>query len=147
MIYDIGGAYDAAAGIFDHHHRGAPLREDGQPYSSFGLIWHHFGRDYLSLSGIPADELEHVHAGFDRSFVLPVDLIDNGAISPSSAGILAGLTLPALLEMRISRDWGSDFARSRALVSRHRGQPFRGRGQADRRLHGVRPDGRGQGVS
>jgi len=30
--------------------------------------------------------------------VLPVDLIDNGAISPSSAGILAGLTLPVLLE-------------------------------------------------
>ena len=32
------------------------------------------------------------------SFVLPVDLIDNGAISPSSAGVLAGLTLPVLLE-------------------------------------------------
>ena len=53
----------------------------------------------------------------------------------------------ASFKLRISRDWGSDFARSRALVSRHRGQPFRGRGQADRRLHGVRPDGRGQGVS
>lgn len=38
-------------------------------------------------------------------------------------------------KLRISRDWGSDFARTRALVSRHRGQPFRGRGQADRRLH------------
>ncbi|MFM2351260.1 MAG: hypothetical protein RIR04_2226, partial [Pseudomonadota bacterium] len=40
VIYDVGGAYDAAAGIFDHHQRGAPLRPDGQPYSSFGLIWH-----------------------------------------------------------------------------------------------------------
>lgn len=98
VIYDVGGAYNAAAGIFDHHQRGAPLREDGQPFSSFGLIWHHFGRDYLSFSGIPAEELEHVHAAFDQSFVLPVDLIDNGAISPSSAGELAGLTLPALLE-------------------------------------------------
>lgn len=38
IIYDVGGAYDADAGIFDHHQRGAPLREDGQPFSSFGLI-------------------------------------------------------------------------------------------------------------
>lgn len=33
IIYDVGGAYDAEAGIFDHHQRGAPLREDGQPLS------------------------------------------------------------------------------------------------------------------
>ena len=33
IIYDVGGAYDPAAQIFDHHQREAPLREDGQPYS------------------------------------------------------------------------------------------------------------------
>ncbi len=38
VIYDVGGIYDAEAQIFDHHQRGAPLRDDGQPYSSFGLI-------------------------------------------------------------------------------------------------------------
>ncbi|MFN7051170.1 MAG: MYG1 family protein, partial [Gemmobacter sp.] len=27
IIYDVGGAYDAAAGIFDHHQRGAPKRD------------------------------------------------------------------------------------------------------------------------
>ncbi|KFC72508.1 hypothetical protein FF80_00263 [Devosia sp. LC5] len=96
VIYDVGGAYDAAAQIFDHHQRGAPLREDGQPYSSFGLIWKHFGRQYLAASGIPEAHIEVVHAAFDGSFVLPVDLVDNGALSPS--GPLAGLTLPALLE-------------------------------------------------
>lgn len=96
VIYDVGGAYDAAAQIFDHHQRGAPLREDGQPYSSFGLIWKHFGRDYLAASGLPEVHIEVVHAAFDGSFVLPIDLVDNGALSPS--GPLAGLTLPALLE-------------------------------------------------
>ena len=96
VIYDVGGAYDAAAQIFDHHQRGAPLREDGQPYSSFGLIWKHFGRDYLAASGLPEAHIEVVHAAFDGSFVLPIDLVDNGALSPS--GPLAGLTLPALLE-------------------------------------------------
>ncbi|NRP19589.1 hypothetical protein LPJGGPFB_02846 [Ensifer adhaerens] len=98
IIYDVGGAYDAQAQIFDHHQRGAPLREDGQPLSSFGLIWKHYGRDYLVASGVPEAHVEAVHASFDRSFVLPVDLVDNGALSPSIAGPLAGLTLPALLE-------------------------------------------------
>tara|TARA_R110002020_G_scaffold28563_5_gene90895 strand:- start:4066 stop:5001 length:936 start_codon:yes stop_codon:yes gene_type:complete len=98
LIYDVGGAYDAASGIFDHHQRGAPLRDDGQPYSSFGLVWKHFGHDYLAAAGLPEGHVDAVHASFDASFVLPIDLMDNGALSPSVAGPLAGLTLPALLE-------------------------------------------------
>ncbi|WP_137154851.1 MYG1 family protein [Rhizobium sp. FKL33] len=98
IIYDVGGVYDAAAQIFDHHQRGAPLREDGQPYSSFGLIWKQYGRDYLAASNLPEAHIEVLHASFDASFVLPIDLMDNGALSPSIAGSLAGLTLPALLE-------------------------------------------------
>ena len=96
IIYDVGGAYNAEARIFDHHQRGAPLREDGQPYSSFGLVWKHYGRDYLVASGVPAAHIEAIHTSFDTSFVLPIDLVDNGALSPS--GPLAGLTLSALLE-------------------------------------------------
>ena len=98
IVYDVGGAYDAAAGIFDHHQRGAPQRDDGQPYSSFGLIWKHFGRDYLAALAIPAEFAAAIHSAFEKSFVLPVDLVDNGALSPDSAGSLAGLTLPSLLE-------------------------------------------------
>lgn len=98
IIYDVGGAYDADAGIFDHHQRGAPLRDDGQPYSSFGLVWKHFGRTYLAAIGVPDAHVEDVHRSFDTSFVLPIDLVDNGALSPATAGPLAGLTLSALLE-------------------------------------------------
>ena len=98
IVYDVGGAYDAAARIFDHHQRGAPLREDGQPYSSFGLIWKHYGREYLAAWSVPEAHIDVVHASFDTSFVLPVDLVDNGALSPAIAGPLAGLTLPSLLE-------------------------------------------------
>ncbi|WP_417408147.1 MYG1 family protein [Hoeflea sp.] len=98
IIYDVGGAYDAEARIFDHHQRGAPLREDGQPYSSFGLIWKHYGRDYLAVTGLPEAHIETIFAAFDASFVLPIDLMDNGAMSPSVAGPLAVLTLPVLLE-------------------------------------------------
>lgn len=98
IIYDVGGAYDADARIFDHHQRGAPLRDDGQPLSSFGLIWRHFGRDYLAAMAVPAEHTEAVYASFDANFVLPVDLVDNGAVSVSVAGPLAAMTLPGLLE-------------------------------------------------
>lgn len=98
LIYDVGGAYDSVSGIFDHHQRSAPLRPDGRPYSSFGLIWHHFGRAYLEASKVPADDIEALHASFDASFVLPVDLVDNGVVSLSEAGPLASMTLPGLIE-------------------------------------------------
>lgn len=98
IIYDVGGLYDPQAQIFDHHQRGAPLREDGQPYSSFGLVWKHHGRAYLAALGVPEADNEVVHGDFDRKFVLPIDLMDNGALNPASAGPLAALTLPSLLE-------------------------------------------------
>ena len=98
IIYDVGRAYDADAGIFDHHQKPNPLRDNGQPYSSFGLIWRHFGKDYLAALNVPESDIDEVHASFEQSFVLPVDLLDNGAIDPSAAGPLSGLTLPVLLE-------------------------------------------------
>ncbi|MEX3314461.1 MYG1 family protein [Sulfitobacter sp. PS-8MA] len=98
IIYDVGRDYDAEAGIFDHHQRPNPLREDGQPYSSFGLIWRHFGRDYLRSLDVPEGDVEEIHASIDSGFVLPIDLLDNGALEPSVAGPLAGMTLPVLLE-------------------------------------------------
>ncbi|SEP58050.1 MYG1 family protein [Thalassovita taeanensis] len=97
IIYDVGGAYDVAAQIFDHHQRPGPLREDGQPYSSFGLIWAQYGRAYLTAMGVPEDDAEAIHTKFDTKFVLPIDLLDNGAMDPSVAGPLSILTLPALL--------------------------------------------------
>lgn len=96
IIYDVGGAYAPDASIFDHHQRGAPLRDDGQPYSSFGLIWKHFGHAYIASFDIPPEHIEAIHTAFDLSFVLPIDLVDNGATSPS--GPLAGLSLSSLLE-------------------------------------------------
>ncbi|AKS44821.1 Uncharacterized protein, UPF0160 family [Octadecabacter temperatus] len=97
IIYDVGGAYDGEAQIFDHHQRPGPERSDGQPFSSFGLIWAHYGRDYLTALDVPADDIEAIHLKFDTKFVLPIDLLDNGAMEPSVAGPLSVLTLPSLL--------------------------------------------------
>jgi len=98
IIFDVGRAYRVDDLIFDHHQRPNPLRLDGQPYSSFGLIWLHYGHDYLRAAGVPKDDISDIHAGFDTDFVLPIDLMDNGALAPATAGQLAGLTLPVLLE-------------------------------------------------
>ena len=98
IVYDVGGGYDVEARLFDHHQRDAPLRDDGQPYSSFGLVWRHYGHDYLAALDVPATDRDTVHAKVDAAFVLPIDLLDNGTISPAVAGPLAGMTLPGLLE-------------------------------------------------
>ena len=98
IIYDVGRDYDASKLIFDHHQRPTPLREDENPYSSFGLVWAHFGRDYLADFGIPEQQIDDVWGSFDTGFVLPIDQMDNGAMNPSVAGPLVALTLPVLLE-------------------------------------------------
>ncbi len=44
IVLDVGGEYDADADRFDHHQRGgAGARDNGIPYSSFGLIWQKYG--------------------------------------------------------------------------------------------------------
>lgn len=98
VIYDVGRDFDPAKGIFDHHQKNPPLRPDGRPYSSFGLIWRHYGMDYLQALNIPSDYRAALHADFDQGFVLPIDLMDNGALDPGTAGPLSALTLPVLLE-------------------------------------------------
>ncbi|WP_116134120.1 MYG1 family protein [Tropicimonas sp. IMCC34043] len=98
IVYDVGGAFDPEAGIFDHHQRGAPQREDGQPFSAFGLVWRQFGRDYLRALDVPETDLDAIHASFDAAFVVPVDMVDTGTLSSGAAGPLAAMTLPGLIE-------------------------------------------------
>jgi uncharacterized UPF0160 family protein len=97
IIYDVGGDYVADAQIYDHHQRPNPKREDDQPFSSFGLIRLHYGQEYLAALDVPVDDIAEIHAAFDAKFVLPIDLLDNGAMEPSVAGPLSILTLPSLL--------------------------------------------------
>lgn len=96
VIYDVGRDHDPQRLVFDHHQKNPPLREDGQPYSSFGLILRHFKRDYLLAFCLPERDVDMIYAAFDADFVLPVDLVDNGALSPT--GPLGDLSLPLLLE-------------------------------------------------
>ncbi len=79
IVWDVGSTFDAGANRFDHHQRGAPVRPDGTPYSSAGLIWQVYGeravgavlRSDGALSGPIAADL-------DERMVRRIDELDNG---------------------------------------------------------------------
>src|SRR3954471_4005191 len=88
------GRSTTAAGRFDHHQRGALVREDGMPFSAAGLVWRHHGeaavRALLSPAGT-ADLAVAIAAGIDRTVVRRIDEIDNGVGEPGDALSLASL--------------------------------------------------------
>lgn len=70
IIYDIGRS------TFDHHQLNAQKRPNEIPYSSFGLLWQHFGLSFLEQEKIPYSN--EVFLEFDKDFVEQIDAIDNG---------------------------------------------------------------------
>lgn len=102
IVYDVGQIFDPEQMCFDHHQIGAPKRIDGVPYSSFGMIWEHFGRTWLKdVAGVPEDDVERAHQGIDRGFVCEVDSLDNG-IAIENGNSALGLT-------RILESFSPDF--------------------------------------
>lgn len=70
-VFDIGEIYDPEKNRFDHHQKdGAGERENGIPYSSFGLVWQKFGK---AICGS-----EKVAEIVDKKLVQPIDAFDNG---------------------------------------------------------------------
>ena len=71
IVFDVGGIYDAEKNKFDHHQiGGAGKRENGIPYSSFGLIWKKFGEELCGKKSV-ADKI-------DKRLVQSIDAFDNG---------------------------------------------------------------------
>lgn len=70
-VYDVGGENIPEKNLFDHHQKGGGGgRENGIPYSSFGLVWKKFGEE---ICGSP-DVAERI----DIKIVQPIDASDNG---------------------------------------------------------------------
>lgn len=97
VVYDIGGRYEPGMHNFDHHQTDGPLRSDGTPYSTFGLVWLTFGEKWLGVVGINPALVADTHADLDAGFVKAIDQIDNGVLSASGLGPVGTLTLPVLL--------------------------------------------------
>ena len=83
-VFDVGGIYDPEINRFDHHQKGGAGKrsarnasgqalvggENGIEYSSFGLVWKHFGKELCNT--------EEVIEIIDSRLVAPIDADDNG---------------------------------------------------------------------
>ncbi|MBZ0092033.1 MAG: MYG1 family protein [Burkholderiales bacterium] len=71
IVFDVGRVFDAAACRFDHHQLGyAEARDNGIPFSSFGLVWREMGAALCGSEGAAAR--------VDRWLVQGVDALDCG---------------------------------------------------------------------
>jgi len=87
IVVDVGGQYDEDKGRFDHHQRnGAGERENGIPYSSFGLIWKKYGLQICNGQQDVADAV-------DSGLVSTIDAIDCGHVEGVSEGISLSQTI------------------------------------------------------
>jgi uncharacterized UPF0160 family protein len=70
-VVDVGLMYDPSKNRFDHHQiGGAGVRANGIPYSSFGLVWKHYGEQLCGS--------REVMEMIDQSLVQTIDANDNG---------------------------------------------------------------------
>jgi uncharacterized UPF0160 family protein len=111
LVWDVGAVHDPAMGRYDHHQRGAPVREeDGMPFSAAGLVWRRYGEATVRAAlGPDADAAlpGKVAAAIDRTMVRRIDAIDNGVGAPGDA-----LCLSAAVE-DLNPSWDSPEAGDR----------------------------------
>ncbi len=70
IVYDIGRRE------FDHHQLDAVKRDNGITYSSIGLLWKEYGKDYLEKEGY--SNVDQLFQGVDRDLIEAIDADDNG---------------------------------------------------------------------
>lgn len=89
IVLDVGGIYDAEQGRFDHHQKGgAGARENGIPFSSFGLVWQKYGLEICANDQEVANSL-------DKNLVSTIDAIDCGHVE----GVQTGISLSQTISM------------------------------------------------
>jgi len=87
IVLDVGGEYDPETGRFDHHQRGgAGERENGIPYSSFGLIWQKYGAEICQGNQDLANAV-------DKGLVSTIDAVDCGHVEGVAQGISLSQTI------------------------------------------------------
>ncbi len=85
VVFDVGGIFDPASHRYDHHMRDRPLRSNGEPFSSAGLVWRDFGTAAIAnlVPAASAEAVAKLVAMLDQGLVRDVDLMDNGAMTPT----------------------------------------------------------------
>ncbi len=97
IVVDVGGVYDEVLDLYDHHQREGVVDENGRQYSSFGLVWKHYGISYVTNLALEkgfnlnAKEISIAHRRFDDFFVRHVDAVDCGVGGYSSISFNANI--------------------------------------------------------
>ena len=76
LVLDVGGEFAPEKLAFDHHFTGSPVRADGIPYASAGLVLHHMIR-------AEENESERFESAALDEFIRRVDASDNGVKIPN----------------------------------------------------------------
>ena len=90
LVYDIG------RGKYDHHQIDAEKRDNGITYSSLGLLWREFGRDFLRKYNF--SNIEEVFNGIDKDLIEGIDADDNGFFPKVEANYKVK-NLPSIIKM------------------------------------------------
>lgn len=88
--------YDIGRGKYDHHQIDAEKRENQIPYSSIGLLWREFGKDFLEKNNYP--EIEQMHETIDKDLIEGIDADDNG-VFPKIDSTFKVKTIPSIIKM------------------------------------------------
>lgn len=104
FLLDIGGQYDPARRLFDHHQpEGAGYRDELNkewPYATAGLVWLHYGADAVRKlhPTLSAADVADVTAYIDEAVMRHIDAVDCGVwqkhAGPSLSSILASFNPP-----------------------------------------------------
>lgn len=102
IVFDVGFLYAPEDNRYDHHQPDRPRRAEGLAYSSFGLIWRHFGHDYIAATlgldeTMAGETVEQIHAELDAGLVRDIDAVDNGELAAGQHALMHPLSLPNLL--------------------------------------------------
>ncbi len=99
IVFDVGNKYDPERNLYDHHQADKPLREPGLAYSSFGLIWKHFGVAYIQsiLPELSKEDAEAIQQRLDNRIVRDIDAIDNGTPLPDQKGVRHPMGIASML--------------------------------------------------
>ncbi|MBR5370403.1 MAG: MYG1 family protein [Bacilli bacterium] len=90
LVYDIG------RGKFDHHQLDAEKRDNGITYSSLGLLWREYGRDFLNKYNF--ENIEEMFIGIDKDLIEGIDADDNG-VFPKIESNCKVKTLPSIIKI------------------------------------------------
>ena len=104
--------YDIGRGKFDHHGQEVETRENGIKYSSFGLLFREFGRDFLKKRKI--EEIEEAFTMIEKELIEGIDAIDNGMF-PEITSIYKVKTISDVIKL-FNPSYGSNQTESEQFI-------------------------------